>query len=88
MMIVFTILTYFLYLFSKKVYGKIPFPIFQPLLLAPILLIMLITIMHVSANQYLEDAKWLSHMLGPATIAFAVPIYKHFSTIKNIWLPS
>ncbi|KKE79403.1 LrgB family protein [Oceanobacillus caeni] len=83
MMIVFTILTYFLYLFSKKVYGKIPFPIFQPLLLAPILLIMLITIMHVSANQYLEDAKWLSHMLGPATIAFAVPIYKHFSTIKK-----
>lgn len=83
MMIVFTILTYFLYLFSKKVYGKIPFPIFQPLLLAPILLIMLITIMHVSANQYLEDAKWLSHMLGPATIAFAVPIYKHFSIIKK-----
>ncbi|KPH74742.1 MULTISPECIES: LrgB family protein [Bacillaceae] len=83
MMIVFTILTYFLYLFSKKVYGKIAVPIFHPLLLAPILLIVLITIMHVSANQYLEDAKWLSHMLGPATIAFAVPIYKHFSIIKK-----
>ncbi|MED4475552.1 LrgB family protein [Oceanobacillus caeni] len=82
-MIVFTILTYFLYLFSKKVYGKIAVPIFHPLLLAPILLIVLITIMHVSANQYLEDAKWLSHMLGPATIAFAVPIYKHFSIIKK-----
>jgi len=83
MMIVFTILTYFLYLFSKKVYGKIAFPIFHPLLLAPILLIVLITIMHVSANQYLEDAKLLTHLLGPATIAFAVPIYKHFSIIKK-----
>ncbi|WP_068672097.1 LrgB family protein [Oceanobacillus sp. Castelsardo] len=83
MMIVFTILTYFLYLFSKKVYGKIAVPVFHPLLLAPILLIVLTSIMHVSANQYLEDTKWLTHLLGPATIAFAVPIYKHFSIIKK-----
>ncbi len=56
---------------------------FHPLLLAPILLIILISVSHVSANQYLEDTKWLGHLLGPATVAFAVPIYKHIKIIKK-----
>jgi predicted murein hydrolase (TIGR00659 family) len=58
-------------------------PFFHPLLVAPILLIVLITVMHVTANQYLADSKWLSNMLGPATVAFAVPIYKNFPIIKK-----
>lgn len=83
MMVVFTFITYIIYLFSKKVYTKIAVPFLHPLLVAPILLIVLISITHVSANQYLHDSKWLSHMLGPATVAFAVPIYKNLSIIKK-----
>lgn len=83
MMVMFTFITYVIYLFSKKIYTKITVPFLHPLLVAPILLIVLISITHVSANQYLQDSKWLSHMLGPATVAFAVPIYKNLSIIKK-----
>lgn len=83
MMVVFTLATYIIYIFAKKTYGKIAIPFFHPLLLAPILLIVLISITHVSANQYLQDSKWLSHMLGPATVAFAVPIYKNLPIVKK-----
>ncbi|MEH7417333.1 LrgB family protein [Neobacillus drentensis] len=83
MMIVFTIATYLIYRFSKMVYGKWSMPLFHPLLLSPILLIVLITATHVSANQYLHDSKWLIHLLGPATVAFAVPIYKNLAVIKK-----
>lgn len=82
--VVFTIVTYLIYLLSKKIYKKITIAAFHPLLLAPILLIVLITITHVSANQYLQGSKLLSHMLAPATVAFAVPIYKNLAIIKNI----
>ncbi|MFP7300382.1 LrgB family protein [Neobacillus niacini] len=81
--ILFTLLTFFIYRFAKWVYSKKSLPIFHSLLLAPILLILLINIMNVSANQYLEATKWLTHLLGPATVAFAVPIYKHLPTIKK-----
>ncbi|MDP4085287.1 MAG: LrgB family protein [Bacillota bacterium] len=83
MMVMFTFITYVIYLFSKKIYTKITVPFLHPLLVAPILLIVLISITHVSANQYLQDSKWLSHMLGPATVAFAVPIYKNLPIIKK-----
>ncbi|MBS4214509.1 MULTISPECIES: LrgB family protein [Neobacillus] len=84
MMMVLCILgTYLIYRLSKKIYGKWPFPLFHHLLLAPTLLIVAISVMHVSANQYLDATKWLTHMLGPATVAFAVPIYKHLPTVKK-----
>ncbi|WP_223282714.1 LrgB family protein [Neobacillus kokaensis] len=83
MMILFTAITYLVYRFAKKVYSKWGLPFFHPLLIVPIVLILIISITHVSANQYLEATKWLSHMLGPATVAFAVPIYRHLTTIKK-----
>jgi predicted murein hydrolase (TIGR00659 family) len=83
MMVMFTFITYVIYLFSKKIYTKITAPFLHPLLVAPCFLIVLISITHVSANQYLQDSKWLSDLLGPATVAFAVPIYKNLSTIKK-----
>lgn len=82
-MVLFTVITYLVYLFVKKVYGKTNLPFFHPLLLTPLLLIALISFGHVSANKYLDATKWLTHMLGPATVAFAVPIYKHLAIIKK-----
>lgn len=83
MMILFTVLTFIIYKLAKMIYAKTPLPVFHPLLLAPILLILVITGMNVSANHYLDATKWLTHLLGPATVAFAVPIYKHLPTIKK-----
>ncbi|RFU68976.1 LrgB family protein [Peribacillus saganii] len=83
MTLLFTIITYLVYRMAKKAYSKWAIPVFQPLLLAPIVLIGLISLMHVTANQYLEASKWLTHMLGPATVAFAIPIYKHLTIIKK-----
>jgi predicted murein hydrolase (TIGR00659 family) len=85
MMVVFTVATYIIYTLSKKVYSKWSIPFFHPLLLSPILLIVLISVTNVSANQYMDYSKLLSHLLGPATVAFAVPIYKNIAVVrKNI----
>ncbi|WML60729.1 LrgB family protein [Neobacillus sp. PS2-9] len=83
MTVLFTVITYLVYRFAKRTYTKMALPFFHPLLLAPILLIVLISITHVPATQYLEASKWLTHLLGPATVAFAVPIYKNLSIIKK-----
>lgn len=82
-MVLFTIVTYITYRVSKKVYTKWAFPFLYPLVIAPIALIILISFMHVSANKYLDSSKWLTYMLGPATVAFAIPVYKHFHLVKK-----
>ncbi|MFC4660758.1 MULTISPECIES: LrgB family protein [Oceanobacillus] len=79
----FTVITYLVYVLSKMLYKKMNLALFHPLLLAPILLIAIISIMHVSANDYMQGSKFLSHMLAPATVAFAVPIYKNLPIIKK-----
>lgn len=83
MIIMFTVLTLIIYRLAKRVYLIFSVPIFHPLLLAPFLLIVLIKVLDVSANQYLDATKWLTHLLGPTTVAFAVPIYKHLPTVKK-----
>jgi predicted murein hydrolase (TIGR00659 family) len=82
-MIFFILVTYLFYKLSKKAATKWSFPLFHPLLVAPLALIGLISLLHVSGNDYLHSTKWLTHMLGPATVAFAIPIYKHFDLIKK-----
>lgn len=82
-MILFMVVTYLLYRFIKKAYKKWTFPLFHPLILAPIALIGMISLLHVSANEYLSDTRWLTNLLGPATVAFAIPIYKHFHLVKK-----
>ncbi|WP_239094118.1 LrgB family protein [Bacillus sp. B15-48] len=83
MVVLFTIVTILVYRLAKKIYSINSLLLFHPLLLTPSLLILLISLFHVPANQYLDASKWLTHMLGPATVAFAVPIYKHLKTIKE-----
>ncbi|WP_077624603.1 LrgB family protein [Sediminibacillus massiliensis] len=81
--LLFTVITYILYRLAKLGYIKLPFPLFHPLLLTPMLIILLISLVHVPANQYLDGSQFLTHMLGPATIAFAIPIYKHLPILKK-----
>ena len=79
----FILITYLLYRIAKKAYQKWPLPFLHPLFISPVLLIVLISLIHVSADEYLTDVKWLTHLLGPATVAFAIPIYKHGRLLKK-----
>ncbi|HWJ80145.1 MAG TPA: LrgB family protein [Niallia sp.] len=78
-----TIITFILYKLAKKSYKKWNIPLFHPLLLTPILLILFIYICHIPATTYLDSTKPLTHLLGPATVAFAVPIYKNLPLLKK-----
>ena len=81
--IIFILMTYLFYRIVKIAYKKWPLPFLHPLFMTPVLLIILISLINVSANQYLADVKWLTHLLGPATVAFAIPIYKHGRLLKK-----
>ena len=76
-------ITYFLYKVSKIFNKKWNIPVFHPLLLTPILLILFIYLFKIPAVTYMDSTKPLTHLLGPATIAFAVPIYKNLPLLKK-----
>ena len=73
------------YLLSKRLYRRWPHVWFSPLIAAPLLLIAAVLLMRTSYAEYNSATHWLVMLLGPATVAFAVPIYEQRATVRQYW---
>lgn len=58
----------------------------MPLVLTPLILVLFLVITHVSYQDYMGENHWLLWLLGPATIAFAVPVYENMAIIRRHWM--
>lgn len=77
------IFTMSLYWGAKWCYKHKPKVYLSPLLTTPLFIVAFLFWTHISYESYNTGAKWLSNMLEPATIAFAVPLYKYFNILKK-----
>lgn len=59
------------------------YPKLHPLLLTVGGILLFLSITGIPYSAYAKGGEMLSFLLGPATVALAVPIYKHFSAIKH-----
>lgn len=59
----------------------------NPVLVAIILVAGVLLVCHVSYDQYLNGAQYISFLLGPATVAFALPLHRYADRIKQAALP-
>lgn len=75
--------TIIIFLLSKKVYQKLNWILLSPLLICPLVVISILLLSHIPYEDYNAGATWLSKLLGPATVAFAVPIYKNYPLLKK-----
>lgn len=73
------------YLAAKRVHRRWPRPWLMPLAVAPALLIVVVLCFHESYRDYIRGTGWLVGLLGPATVAFAVPIYEQRALIRRQW---
>jgi len=80
------LLTVVFYYGSKWLYQRMRTILLMPLLLAPLLLVVVVLGFHIPYQDYMTDSHWLLWMLGPATVAFAVPIYDNRHLIQRHWL--
>jgi len=76
-------LTILIYIGSRVLYRHISNPFTTPVLLATILVIIVLRIADINYVQYTPAKEWLTYLLGPATVALAVPMYKNRLVIKE-----
>ena len=62
-------------------------PLLNPVAIAVVLLVALLTATGTPYQTYFEGAQFVHFLLGPATIALAVPLYSHFGTVRAVLLP-
>ncbi|HGY1015072.1 TPA: LrgB family protein [Aeromonas salmonicida subsp. smithia] len=79
-------LTLLFYYASKWLYGRKRILPLMPLLLAPTLLVAVVLLFHIPYQDYMAQSHWLLWLLGPATVAFAVPVYENRKLIHRHWL--
>ena len=78
-----TLMVYFL---NKRLYRRWHRLLLMPLVMTPMVLVALLLVAHISWQDYIGESRWLLWLLGPATLAFAVPVYENMAIIRRHWL--
>jgi len=81
-----SVVTIGLYVFARDLHRRSPRLWLSPLIVAPALLTLLALALHEASRDYSRATHWLVLMLGPAMVAFAVPIYERRELIRRHWL--
>ncbi len=79
------ILTIVLYAINKRVHHARPSVWLTPALVTPAILIAILVFAGIPYSTYLAGTRGLLWMIGPSTVAFAVPIYDNRRVIARHW---
>ncbi|GEO83003.1 LrgB family protein [Pararhodospirillum oryzae] len=78
-------ITIVFYRASKALYRRWPSRWLMPVAVTPVVLAATLLFVHESYQDYIQGTRWLVALLGPATVAFAVPIYEQRALIRRHW---
>ncbi len=62
-------------------------PLLNPVVTAVGMLIVLLLTTRMPYQDYFDGAQFVHFLLGPATVALAIPLYRQFAKLKKLWLP-
>lgn len=62
-------------------------PLANPVVTSVVMLIGVLVLTGTSYDDYFEGGQFVHFLLGPATVALAVPLYQQFSRLRQLWLP-
>jgi len=73
------------YLVARAIARRWRFWWTSPLLLTPVMVGLVALSLHARYADYIRGTHWLLLMMGPATVAFAIPIYEQRAVIRRYW---
>ncbi|MBM4764376.1 LrgB family protein [Bacillus sp. B15-48] len=76
------------YLLSKVASKRFPSPLTTPVFFSTTLIILLLLLLNINYDDYTIAKEIMTFLLGPATVALAVPLYKYRDTLKKHSIPA
>jgi predicted murein hydrolase (TIGR00659 family) len=72
------------YLIADFIYRKSNlFPLLNPVALSVLLVSLILIVFNIQYERYFDGAKFIHFLLGPATVALAIPIYRKWDLIVS-----
>ena len=62
-------------------------PLANPVLIAVVILVLFLTLTATKYETYFAGAQFVHFLLGPATVALAVPLYQHLRRVRSMLWP-
>ena len=77
-------LTLIAYLIGDRIYRRFGMnPLLNPVVIAIVILVGLLVATGTSYERYFEGAQFVHFLLGPATVALAIPLYNQFERVRK-----
>src|SRR5690606_36577913 len=81
-------LTLAAFLVANWLFARFRRPLWMPpVLIAALLLAAVVALTGLGFERYKQGARWLTVLLGPATVALGVPLYQQMHHIRALWRP-
>lgn len=81
-------LTVVVYMLARPLYLRSrAHPLLIPVFTGVAVVVMTLLALDISYDEYAQSTRILQLLIGPATVALAVPLYTHLPALKRIWLP-
>lgn len=76
-------MTLFAYQAGLLCQKKLKLPIFNPILLGAVLMIVVLKLIGMETAQYMSGMNLISWLMTPATISLAIPMYEQFQVLRK-----
>lgn len=83
MELIYLTITVGVYLFNQEIQRRTKYKFYNPLLMTSLMLMVLFYFNEEQLIAYQDNTEILTLLITPATVALAIPLYKHRDTIKN-----
>ena len=77
------VLTLFAYQMGVLCQKKFKLPLFNPILIGMIIVIVTLSLTGLSTGSYQEGVKLMSWLMTPATVSLAIPMYEQFQALRK-----
>ncbi|MBB5606302.1 MULTISPECIES: LrgB family protein [unclassified Janthinobacterium] len=84
--LIFLLLTLVLFYANQSLHRRHPHFLLTPAICTSAILIAILALTSTPFTTYFGETQWLSWLLGPATVAFALPLYQERKLIRKHWL--
>lgn len=81
------VLSLLMFQLGKVIFNKTKFPLFNPLLVSGVLVILILQIFEIPLKSFNEGSSIIEFFLAPATVVLAIPLYRQLEQLKKYWFP-
>ena len=75
------VISFLCYWIAMQIRKKLPYPIFNPLLISAIIIISILVIFNIDFDTYNKGAQFITMLLTPSTVCLAIPLYKQIKIL-------